>query len=233
MTEDAEKFLTALTTNESDKPLTAFLDKFGKLVVLADQLQQQDTIYLAIPSQYESLLLQHLQPFLKLAKTKIEKTTLGAAHVVSEEKINSLTIPQNSGYIALLENLEQLQNHQELSDEEYTKIRIENNIPLQGIDFHHEMFLECNLPEAVSYTKGCYLGQEIIARVHHKSKPVRLLQRILYQQLPSEGKATSQGQEIGKITSSCYSENYQGWLCFAMIKNQDAEINNGKIINKI
>lgn len=233
-TRDAEKFLNALTTNEVSKPINAFLDKFGKLIVLADQLQQQDEIYLAIPNQYEQQFLQHLQPYLRLSKTRVEKTNLKAAQIIhiipgkNDEKISNVIIPQNIGYISLLENLQAIKHLQQLSDEEYQKIRIENNIPLQGIDFHNEMFLECNIPEAISYTKGCYLGQEIIARVHHKSKPVKILTRILYQQLPENNLVTSQDQEIGKITSSCYSEKHKSFLCFAMIKNQDAKIDGGK-----
>ena len=229
ITQDAEKSLSALTPNELNKPLNAFLDKYGKLVVLADQLQHQEAVYLAIPVQYESLFLQHLEPYLRLSRAGIEKTKLLAAHILAQEKLSNMMIPQNLGYIAFLENLEQLSPLKELSDEEYTKIRIENSIPMQGIDFQHEMFLEVNLPEAISYTKGCYLGQEIIARVHHKSKPVRLLQRILYEKLPENNLVKSQGEEIGKITSSCFSEKYKCWLCLAMIKNQNGEIDGGKL----
>jgi len=233
---NAEKFLNALTTNELSKPINAFLDKFGKLIVLADQLQQLSTVYMAIPKQYEQSFLQHLQPYLRLSKTSIEKTSLKAAHIIrdiKDEKPGSLLIPKKIGYISLLENIEQLKqlkNLKELSDEEYKKVRIENNIPLQGIDFNNEMFLEANIPEAISYTKGCYLGQEIIARVHNKSKPVRILTRILYQQLPENNIVTSHGKEIGKITSSCYSEKFKGYLAFAIIHNNNAEIDNGKIV---
>ncbi len=232
----AEKFLIPLTTNTLDKPINAFLDRFGKLIAIADQLFIGEECYLVIQEQYAEKLLLHLQQYIRLSNAKIQFTPLKAVHVFPEgnkKSIGSPIIPQAIGYISLIENLEQLKqlkSFKELSDEEYEKIRIENNIPLQGIDFTNEMFLEVNIPEAISFTKGCYLGQEIIARVHNKSKPVRVLTRILYQQLPENNIVTSHGKEIGKITSSCYSEKLKGHLCFAMIKNQDAEIDNGKIL---
>ena len=118
----------------------------------------------------------------------------------------------------MLENVDQLKHLKEVSEEEYKKIRLENNLPSQGIDFNNEMFLEVNIPEAISYTKGCYLGQEIIARVHHKSKPSKILTRILYPELPKDLKVTSHQEEIGAIKSSC----------FAKIKNDDKEIDDGE-----
>ncbi|HLC63166.1 MAG TPA: hypothetical protein VJJ21_02505 [Candidatus Nanoarchaeia archaeon] len=231
LTQDQEKFLNSLTTNELDKPVNAFLDKLGKLIVLVYQLKKKDAIYLSIPNKYEQQLNQHLQPYLRLSKVKMEKTNLKAVHIVpekEEEEIGTLIIQQNIGYITLLENVDQLKHLKEVSEEEYKKIRLENNLPSQGIDFNNEMFLEVNIPEAISYTKGCYLGQEIIARVHHKSKPSKILTRILYPELPKDLKVTSHQEEIGAIKSSCYSEKFNGHLCFAKIKNDDKEIDDGE-----
>ena len=47
--------------------------------------------------------------------------------------------------------------------------RIEVGLPYQGLDFDTERIAtELSLPEAISMTKGCYVGQEVIIRVLHR-----------------------------------------------------------------
>jgi aminomethyltransferase len=48
-------------------------------------------------------------------------------------------------------------------------LRTEAGIPRFGRDFGPENFpQETGIEEAVSYTKGCYLGQEVVARIHYR-----------------------------------------------------------------
>lgn len=45
--------------------------------------------------------------------------------------------------------------------------RIEAGIPRYGVDVSEDNFpFEANLDSAISYTKGCYIGQEVVARAH-------------------------------------------------------------------
>ena len=54
--------------------------------------------------------------------------------------------------------------------------RIERGIPKEPEDITPENILnETGLESAVSYTKGCYLGQEIVARIHWRGQPARRL----------------------------------------------------------
>ena len=219
---EPEKFLNALTTNELDKPLTAFLDRFGKLIALANQIKINNEIYMIIESKFKEQLLNHLEKYLKLSKTKVEDSKLKVIHYMdTKERGIQLSI----GKLVLLEKIEKVN---EISDEEYLKVRLENNIPIQGIDFSSEMFLEVNLLEAISFTKGCYLGQEIIARVHARSKPVRKLVRISSKNKLS--KITLNNEELGKVTSACYSEKYKTYLHFAIIKDYDKKLDNAILL---
>lgn len=55
---------------------------------------------------------------------------------------------------------------EELPEEEAEVLRIEAGRPRYGLDMDQERLpIEANLDDAVSFTKGCYLGQEVIARV--------------------------------------------------------------------
>ena len=59
----------------------------------------------------------------------------------------------------------------QVSDEEFTLFRLQNNIPLQGVDYTDEFLLNVSEDEFVSFAKGCFLGQEPISKVHNRSRP--------------------------------------------------------------
>jgi aminomethyltransferase len=69
------------------------------------------------------------------------------------------------------------------------------------------------LTEAVSYTKGCYLGQEVIARIHWRGQPAKQLRGLWIDaaEPPAAGvelwAANDKGEskKVGEITSSVHS----------------------------
>jgi folate-binding protein YgfZ len=92
--------------------------------------------------------------------------------------------------------------------------RIEAGVPREGQDAGEEyILLETGLNEAISYTKGCYLGQEVIARIHWRGQPARQLRGILpaTESVPPIGTAlyatdgSLAGRKIGEITSATSS----------------------------
>jgi glycine cleavage system T protein len=88
-------------------------------------------------------------------------------------------------------------------------LRIEAGIPLYGVDFSEDnLLLETGLDSHVSFTKGCYLGQEIVERVRsrgHVNKKLRGL--MLDGPVPAaHGDVIRAGEkQIGTITSSTCS----------------------------
>lgn len=87
--------------------------------------------------------------------------------------------------------------------------RIENGIPREPDDITPENILnETGLEAAVSYTKGCYLGQEIVARIHWRGQPARRLSGLIIAtndqvELPVAGTAlfTAEDRKAGHLTS--------------------------------
>ena len=86
---------------------------------------------------------------------------------------------------------------------------IENGKPRYGEDIR-----ETTLPQesqqmhAVSFTKGCYLGQEIVERIRAQGRVNKLLVRLevdAAEPLAAGTKLTAGGAEAGEITSSAYS----------------------------
>lgn len=88
--------------------------------------------------------------------------------------------------------------------------RIESGIPKEGIDAgENYIILESELDRAVSYTKGCYLGQEIIARIHWRGQPAKRLRGLFIESndLPKPGTLlyTTDGKKTGEVTSAIHS----------------------------
>jgi len=227
---EALNFINPISTNDLNKPSNAFLDSFGKLIALVDQTVINNEIYLVVEEKYKEKLLANLNKYTRFSKSKIEELNLNVVHFINKE-INGIIIKKNIGCYVLLEDLGVLGGMNEISDEVYNVIRIENKLPVQGIDFDNPMFLETGLIEAISFTKGCYPGQEIIARVNSRSKPVKKLVRILFDKIPEI--VTINNEEVGKITSSCFSPKYNMFLVFAMIKDYDKKLDYGKILENM
>lgn len=87
-------------------------------------------------------------------------------------------------------------------------IRVENGIALVGVDATEENLpQEANLMRAISLTKGCYLGQEVVARLHYRGHVNRILVGLKIDgNKPSEGDSIfNEDKEVGKITSATFS----------------------------
>lgn len=88
-------------------------------------------------------------------------------------------------------------------------LRIEAGIPRYGIDFNEDnLLLEVGLDHAVSFNKGCYLGQEVVERIRSRGHVNRKLCGLsLDGQTPAESGDAIQvdGKEIGRVTSSVIS----------------------------
>ena len=59
---------------------------------------------------------------------------------------------------------------------------------------------------AVSFEKGCYLGQEPVARLHYKGRPNRVLRGLRLSRPGKQGEVIhGEGRELGQISSACVS----------------------------
>jgi folate-binding protein YgfZ len=110
------------------------------------------------------------------------------------------------------------------SDEEAAEVlRIESGRPRYGTDMSAD-----NLPgeagleqRAVSFTKGCYVGQEPVARMHHRGHPNRHLRGLRLSQPADPGAAivNKGGDSVGHISSSCVSPAL-GPIALAIVRRE-------------
>jgi folate-binding protein YgfZ len=94
---------------------------------------------------------------------------------------------------------------EEVSEEEFERWRIESGIPRWGREIDDRVLpAEAGLDEThISFTKGCYPGQEPIARQRHRGKVNRRL-RVLDIEGDSEpgGELLYEGKTVGRVTSA-------------------------------
>ena len=112
---------------------------------------------------------------------------------------------------------------------DYEAWRIERGIPVFGADITAD-----NLPQetglverAVSFDKGCFTGQEVVARIHYRGHVNRHLRGLRSTEpstrphLQPEGAVYSKGRAVGAVTSSCDSPRF-GPICLAYVRREIA-----------
>lgn len=106
-------------------------------------------------------------------------------------------------------------------------LRVESGKPLFGVDMDGENLpLEVNLEETISFSKGCYLGQETTARVKNRGHVNRRLVglKISGSDLPAAASLSRgspiflEGQAVGTITSVVESPRLKSLLALALIR---------------
>jgi folate-binding protein YgfZ len=104
--------------------------------------------------------------------------------------------------------------------------RVEAGRPEWGIDIDDTTLAqEANLEElgAISYTKGCYVGQEVVARVHfrgHVNRHLRGLRAASIEPPPSGARVVdASGNEVGEVRSAVASPRLGG-IALGMIRRE-------------
>ncbi len=102
-------------------------------------------------------------------------------------------------------------------------LRIEAGIARFGHDMDEtNVVTETNLDDAVSYTKGCYVGQEIIVRIKHRGHVAKKLTGLRFQTEkriePGTIIKSSDGKEIGKLTSTAFSPKLEATIALGYVR---------------
>jgi folate-binding protein YgfZ len=122
-------------------------------------------------------------------------------------------------------------------------VRIENRVPQYGRDI-----TDRNLPQevdrnatAIRFDKGCYIGQETVARLDALGHVNKLLVRVKFdgKDIPPSGTPLDAGgHAVGAVTSSTYSPRYNAPLALAYVRREQSKpgtrlasaLGNGEVI---
>jgi aminomethyltransferase len=103
-------------------------------------------------------------------------------------------------------------------------LRIEAGVPRYGVDMDEtNVVTESALDDAVSYTKGCYVGQEIIARIKYRGHVAKKLSGLVFAQAAKVEanaaiRSSMDDKDIGRITSVTYSPHLGRTIALAYLK---------------
>lgn len=101
-------------------------------------------------------------------------------------------------------------------------LRIEAGLPRYGLDMDENNVVTEVLDEAVSFSKGCYVGQEIIARIKYRGHVAKKLVGITFDRIVKLDHETkikaADEKEIGRITSSMLSPHLGRTIALGYVK---------------
>ncbi len=165
------QFLNGLTTNDMHSAQSAFVTIHGRIIATFDQYKiDDDQVVIVVGRNFLQDVLTHLDRYMKLGGIKVEElhghVYFDLFNELSVEK-DDFAILQKKGKLIVTKR----ELSANVSDDEFLLFRLKNNIPLHGVDYKDEMILNVSETDFVSFTKGCFLGQEPISKVHNRSKP--------------------------------------------------------------
>lgn len=115
-------------------------------------------------------------------------------------------------------------------------VRIERGIPRFGVDMDENTLAPEALAEnAISYSKGCYIGQEVIARIRTYGQVAKALRRIHFDpaaQTPKAGdKIHHDGKDVGWITSATWSPKFARPVALGYVRKECNQIGTRVLVN--
>lgn len=154
----------------------------------------------------------------KVFKTSASEIPVNGVSEVQQVTIIRATHTGENGFDILVDSSQKAEllqaledaGAQPISDDTLGILRVEAGIARFGVDMDDTNVVpDTNLDDAVSYTKGCYVGQEIIVRIKHRGHPAKKLTGLKFEtDVQIEPGATinsTENQEIGRVTSAVIS----------------------------
>ena len=178
-------------------------------------------------------------PTQQLGSIKISDATLGEIYLANNSRLGTsgfdLFVPNNSlGAVAdkLIAAAKQI-GGRAVGWTAFETARIEAGIPRFGADMDETNIpLECGIESrAIVYNKGCYIGQEVINRIHsvgHVTRELRGLRLATdLESLPKKGdKLFHAGKEIGYVTSAVKSPTLNTNIALGYVRREANQIGN-------
>jgi folate-binding protein YgfZ len=108
-------------------------------------------------------------------------------------------------------------------------VRLEQRIPWFGYDFGEKRIPhEAGLQDShISYTKGCYTGQEIVERVRSRGQVNRVRVSLRFERVEGVAANTvlmAEGKEVGMVTRTGFSPGMDAWIGMGYVRRERAGV---------
>ncbi len=177
--------------------------------IISEDVKMKDvtedlSMFQIIGPQADSLLLSKGVTSLPTELLSFESVLLGGqeAHLI-RLGVGYAILTNAGSAAALLESL----NAKLVGWKAFNTFRVESGLPIQNLDIEESNFpQEARLDAALNFNKGCYLGQEVMARIDAQGHVNKVLMAIASSSALKPGDKLFKGtKEIGKITSPVFS----------------------------
>ena len=241
---EAVQFLNGMITNDAAKlednaqMLAAFPNAQGRLLALVRVLRHGDKLLFETEEAAHEKLFQILFRFtfagdffvedlsenyryFEFANFKMQLTD--SAVIKFRNGFGESGFVPNDSAENFLNELAKA-NAIEISDELYEVLRIESGIPKFGVDMDETTIVpEIGLPDLISYNKGCYIGQEIIARIHFRGHVAKKLTGLIFEDEnpvvnPNDEIKSSDDKNAGRVTSVSFSPKLEKTIALAYVR---------------
>ncbi len=203
---DAQRFLQDLVSNEvesmgQEAVYAALLSPQGKYLFDFFVLRQGTGFWLDVKADRAAALAQRLAMYRLRADVQIEASDLKVAQVLGArpDGVRVVADPRHAGLGWRV--------YGDRSLESDVALRVQLGVPETGIELIPEetYILEAGFERlnGVSFKKGCYVGQEVTARMKHKTELRKGLLRVrVSQPVPVGSPVTAAGVEVGTMYSN-------------------------------
>ncbi|HSR94916.1 MAG TPA: glycine cleavage T C-terminal barrel domain-containing protein [Solirubrobacterales bacterium] len=206
------------TEPEALEPARRHLEmyKIGREVAIADLSKERAILSLLGPRSVE------IAGTAALPEHSCEATSVGRIECLAVGTAGGIDLIAKSGDADDLREVLTGAGAVEVGRDAAEVVRIEAGRPRFGAEMSAKtMPAEAGIVErAVSFTKGCYIGQEPVARLHYKGRPNRRLRGLVLSAPAAAGTGLRLGEkEVGRIGSACVSPA-RGPLALAIVRRE-------------
>lgn len=236
---DAISFLESLLSQniEVQEPGTVrrsfLLGPRGKITALLWVLRDTERVGLVTDAGYGQVVADTLSRYRIRVKVEVEPETRPLTTVVGPESpalegwVDSdgvLTAPLPlAGNTRSLTTAEP--NLRPVGEIAWTAVRVEAGEPVMGVDVDEGTIPQETglVPEAVDFTKGCFLGQELVARIDSRGHVNQRLMGVIVTTNvipPSGAEIVAEDKTVGKLTSPAESLTLRSPVGLALIRRE-------------
>ena len=224
MTQDIRKL-------EDDKiHITSFCNVQGRVIASAFIQGRNDQYDLILSSEIIDDLENHLKRYVLRSKVvieqSIEKTFGSYKSDVNEDGKEYGSLKNDPERVLILSTQAPKSIDNFITSEEWIRCDIENKIAIidkESSEKFIPQMLNLDILDAVSFSKGCYTGQEVVARVQHRGKVKKRMYKINIKETDSVDPHTQimdQKKSVGNIVLSKKIAN--DCICLAVINQVDS-----------
>jgi len=171
---DRFSFIDGLSTNKVEGDCsTVFTTTTAKVVDLADVIDMGEFLAIVGYGPYKNNLIEHISKRILGQQVSIgDASSNNSVYLSTSDVVVKDSVTKRStwrGWLLVAPNTELIDSN--MDEDDFNEYRIENMIPHQGCEITSSVHpLACGLGHLVHEAKGCYIGQEILARMRSRGR---------------------------------------------------------------